>query len=220
MKKSLIALLFLSFINFTYSQEVKLTEENHYFLVGSKNALVVTIPFGNKDIIEKELRRELKDWNGKYDSGKGEYFTLQATTKAMGPKPFDAYSKIITQSDVINVVFAFDLGGAFLSSKEHSQQFREMSEEIKAFARKTSLACINEELEKENKTLSGLEKDLRSLEKDKSKLAEDIEDYKKKILDAERKIETNLQEQNKNKDDIKKQIQKISEVEKKKVNLK
>ncbi len=217
----IFSLVAISLINFSFSQEIKLFEENQFFNIGSKNSIVISIPYGVKDIVEREIKRELKDWDGKYDSDKGEFFTIQASTKAMGGKPFDAYAKIIVEADnSMKVAFAIDLGGAFLSSREHVLQYKAMSEMIKDFAKKASLACIDGELDVENKVLSGLEKDLRSLEKDKEKLAEDIEDYKKKILEAERKTETNIKEQDKNKDSIKKQVEKLFEVEKRKKSLK
>ena len=138
MKKILFSLFAFSLINFSFSQEIKLSEESQFFNIGSKNSIVVSIPYGVKDIVEKELRRELKDWDGKYDSGKGEFFTIQASTKTMGGKPFDAYAKIITESDnSMKVAFAIDLGGAFLSSREHGAQYKAMSEMIKDFAKKT-----------------------------------------------------------------------------------
>ncbi len=221
MNKLLLILVSFLSLNSFFSQDIKISEETHYFIVGSKNALVINIPYGNKEIVEKQLRKELKDWGGKYDTEKGEFRAIQASTKFMGDKPFDSYVKIIVESDQsIKLAFGIDLGGAFMSSREHGDRFKPMSDRLIAFARETSLACIDEELDNENKNLSSFEKDQKSLEKEKEKLLEDIEDYKKKIVAAERKIETNLQEQNKTKDEIKRQKEKISEIEKKKKSLK
>jgi hypothetical protein len=221
MSKFIVILVSFFSLSAVFSQDIKLTEETHYFIVGSKNALVINIPYGNKDIVEKQLRKELKDWGGKYDTEKGEFRAIQASTKFMGSKPFDAYVKIIVESDQsIKIAFGFDLGGAFMTSREHGDRFKPMSDRLLAFARETSLTCIDEELDLENKNLSSFEKDQKTLEKDKEKLLEDIEDYKKKIVAAERKIETNLQEQNKAKDEIKRQKEKISDIEKKKKSLK
>jgi chromosome segregation ATPase len=194
--------------------DIKVSEENHSFSTGSKNALVVNIPYGNKDLVEKELRKELKDWNGKYDSKGDEMFTLQATSKFMGDKPFDTYAKIISsQNNEIKVAFATDLGGAYLSSREHSQLFKSMSDEIKDFAKHAAAACVAEELDRNRDALSDLEKTQRSLEKDKKGLEEDIADYKKKIAEAEEKIKLNAQNQEKQKEAIKTQGVKVTDVE-------
>ena len=212
MKLTLLSLV-LSAVSLAQG-DIKVSEENHSFSSGSKNALVVNIPYGNKDLVEKELRKELKNWNGKYDSKGEELFTLQALSKFMGDKPFDTYAKVISsQSNEIRVAFATDLGGAYLSSREHSEQFRAMSEKLKAFARETAMNCVKEELEKNQDALSDLEKTQRSLEKDKKGLEEDIVDYKKKIAEAEEKIRQNTTNQENQKEAIKTQSGKVSEVE-------
>src|SRR4051812_8275370 len=101
---------------FFYAQEVKTNEENVSFTNGSHNAIVVTIPYGNKDIVEKALKSEMKDWGGKFNSSKGELQTTGSSSKAMGDKPYDGYAKIVSDNaDEVKVAFAVDLGGAYLS---------------------------------------------------------------------------------------------------------
>jgi chromosome segregation ATPase len=211
--KFTILSLFLSAL--TWAQgDIKVSEENHSFSNGSKNALVVNIPYGNKDLVEKELKKELKNWNGKYDSKGEELSITQAVSKFMGDKPFDTYAKVISsQNNEIKVAFATDLGGAYLSSREHSQLFKAMSDKIKDFAKETAAACVAEELDKNRDALSDLEKTQRSLEKDKKGLEEDIEDYKKKIAEAEEKIKQNVQNQENQKEAIKNQSGKVTDVE-------
>jgi hypothetical protein len=51
-------ILFISTLvisSFSQAQEVRVSEENVEFLDGKHNALVVSIPYGNKDVIEDEL---------------------------------------------------------------------------------------------------------------------------------------------------------------------
>jgi peptidoglycan hydrolase CwlO-like protein len=218
--KNLLAVAFTLILAITFGQDIKVSEETQTYSIGSKNALVVNIPFGEKDIVESQLRKELKDWNGKYDSGKGEFTSSQAQSKFMGDKPFDAYAKIIEDKGSFRVSFAIDLGGAFLNSKEHSMQFSAMSKKIEAFGRSTSLKCIEENIDKENKVLSSHEKDLRSLEKDKEDYIKDIENYKKKISDLENKINDNDKDRDKKNQEIKMQKVKVSEIEKRKQTIK
>lgn len=196
--------------------EVKVTEENYSFSVGSKNCIIVTVPYGKMDIVEKELKNELKDWGGKYNSSKGEYTAMQASVKSMGAKPFDAYARPFASGDVVKVAVAIDLGGAFLSSNAHGAQFTAMKEKLKAFAVRAGKECVAEELKAEQKVLAGYEKEQKDLEKDKETLLKSIEDYKKKISDAEKKIEENTSNQSKKKEEITKQNEKLGEVEKKK----
>lgn len=217
-----LVFIFFAFVfqNISFSQEIRISEETHYFVIGSKNAIVLNIPYGNKEIIEQQLKKELKNWGGKYDSGKGEFKSIQAESKFMGNKPFDAYVKLITESDKsIKLAFGIDLGGAFLTSREHPVQFKAMNDRLRTFAYETALACIENEIDVEKKELNSREKDKKSLEKDQNKLEEDIDDYKKKIVATERKIDKNKQEQEKVNDEIKRQKEIISEIEKKKKSL-
>ncbi len=215
--KQLFTLLLTVLSTGAFAQgEVKVTEENYSFSVGSKNSIIVTIPYGKMDIVEKELKNELKEWGGKFNSSKGEYTAMQATEKSMGAKAFDAYARPFASGETVKVAVAIDLGGAYLSSNQHSAQFSAMKEKLKAFAVRAAKECVAEELKAEQKILAGFEKDQKDLEKDKETLLKSIEDYKKKISDAEKKIEENTTNQSKKKEEIAKQAEKISEVDKKK----
>jgi hypothetical protein len=126
-----------------YSQEISLKESNASFAAGSKNAIIVTIPYSTSDFVEKRMKDELKSWGGKTSSSKGEYSTSQSQIKEMGEKMFDGYAKIINSKDGnITVAFCFDLGGAYLTSSEHKIQFNAMSARLKAFAVNTSLCNV------------------------------------------------------------------------------
>ncbi len=195
---------------------VSVSEENNNFSVGSKNSIVVNIPYGNLDVVEKALKSELKDWDGKYNSSKGEFTSMQAKLKVMGDKPFDAYAKIITSGDVIKVAVAIDLGGAFMNSNQHGAQFNEMREVIRKFALETAKECVEEDLKVESKKLENFEKDQKDLEKEKENLLNSIDDYRKKISEAEKKIEENMTNQSNKKTEISTQAQKVKEIEKKK----
>lgn len=216
MKHTIIAVFTLLSVFVFGQNEVRINEEHTTFSVGSKNSIVVNIPFANLDILEKELKRELKDWGGKYNSSKDEYTSTQASFKAMGDKPFDVIAKMIKSGETVKVAFAIDLGGAYLTSNQHQEQFNVMKDKIKAFAINASKECVAEELKTEGKVLSSLEKDQKELEKDKESLLNSIEDYRKKIAEAEKKIEENVSNQSKKKAEIAKQAEKLKEVEKKK----
>jgi len=213
-----IALLSTSVLS---QSEIKLSEEIQSFALGSKNCIVVNIPYGNKDIVEKELKSEMKDWGGKYNSSGNEFFTVQSTVKFMGDKPFDAVVKIIsTEENNFKIAFAIDLGGAYMNSREHRDQFSAMSERIKKFAKETAVKCVEKQHETNTDFLSDMEKVQRNLEKDKKDLEEDIQSYKKKIAEAEQKIKENDQTQEKQKEAIKAQKLKVSESETKLKSLK
>jgi hypothetical protein len=215
--KTITLIAALAATTFFYAQEVKTTEETVSFSNGAHNAIVVTVPHGNKDIVEKELKSELKDWSGKYSSSKGEMTTVGSTMKAMGDKPFDSYAKIMDGGEnYIRVAFAVDLGGAYLDSKMHGAQFTALKARIEKFASKAALSSIEGELETEGKVLKGMEKEKAEMEKTIESSKKDIEDYKKRIADAEQKIKDNEASVAKKSEEIGTQTTKVGEVEKKK----
>lgn len=214
MKQLFILLIAAISFNSFAQNEVKVTEESISYSVGSKNSIVVTIPYGDQEVVEKELKNEMKDWGGKYSSSKGEAQTLQSSVKKMFErKTFDSYAKVIKTDDGIKVAVAVDLGGAFMTSSQHSAQFAEMKERLQKFAVTAAKASIKENMKAEEKILSNFEKEEKSLEKEKDSHLKDIEDYKKKIADSQKKIEDNVILQTKKKEQIKDQSKKIKDLE-------
>lgn len=210
--------VFLSAVS--WSQEVKTEEKSVSFNNGSHNAVVVTIPYAKKDVVEKELKGEMKDWGGNFESSKGEYMAMQTTMKAMGEKHFDGYAKVIESGDVIQVAFAVDLGGAYLSSSQHAAQFKVIKEKAQKFGTKAATAGVDEELALEAKLLKDMEKQKSDLEKSIEDSKKDIEDYKKKIEEAEQSIKDNESNLSKKGEEISTQTTKIADVEKKKKAIK
>lgn len=204
---------------FSFAQDIKVSEENVSFNNGSHNAVVVTVPYANRDVVEKELKSEMKDWGGKYSSTKGEHQAMQASMKAMGDKYFDGYAKVIESGDQIKVAFAVDLGGAYLDSRQHSAQYKVIQEKAKKFAARAAEAGVENELAAEAKILKEMEKDKSDLEKSIEKSKSDIEDYKKRIAEEEQRIKDNESALSKKGEEITTQTGKIADVEKKKKNI-
>ncbi len=215
MKFSLAFSAILS-VSSIFSQNVVLEEKNATFTSGSKNAIIVTIPFSTVDFVEKRIKDELKNWGGKSNSSKGEFSTTLSQTKEIGEKPFDGFAKIIDSKDGnIIVAFAFDLGGAFLSSSSHKDQYNAISSKLKNFAINTSKESVSDNLKTQEKLLKEHQKNSESLEKDKVNLEADIVNYKKKIEEALAKIEQNKVDQAKKKEEIKAQEAVVVDVNKK-----
>lgn len=214
--KNLFYFAILIITSFSYSQEIKLEEKYTEFSGVSRNAICVTIPYTTSDFIEKKIKDEMKDWGGKYNSSKGEFLTTQSQIKEVGEKLFDGYAKIISAKDgIVVVAFGFDLGGAFLSSSAHKEQYTSISARIKSFAVRAAKEATEEEIKTQEKLLRTAEKEQETLEKDKVSLEKEIEDAKKRIDEAEKKIEQNKQDQEKKKEEIKNQSFQVQEVSKK-----
>ncbi|MGV3610877.1 MAG: hypothetical protein ACO1N0_08010 [Fluviicola sp.] len=193
-------------------QEVKTSNEKISFSHGSFDAIVVSIPYANKDAVEKELKSEMKDWGGKYNSSKGEYTAKEAKMKAMGEKYFDGYAKIIESGSEIKVAFAVDLGGAYLNHREHQEQHKTIESRAKKFAQNASRESVNGMIELETKALKKLTGEKEDLLKDIEDSKKDIEDAKKKIAEEEQKIKDNEAATQKKEGEIATQTTKLEEV--------
>ena len=219
MKK--IFTLALSFIAFqAFSQEV-LIKETNVNIDGSKNGFEISIPYADKKTAEKELKDLFKSWKGSFSDKKGVMKSDDCKNKKMGENTFDVYGTVVEKGEEGSTVFiAVDLGGAYLSSKDHSNQFKVMEGELKTWAIKTATVYVQEIEKQEEKKLKDQQKELEDLEKDQAKMEQEIEDYKKKIEENEKAIEQSKKDQETKKEEIKTQEGVLQEVIQKKERIK
>jgi hypothetical protein len=187
---TLVLLLFVTSIAFG-QRKIKVHEEREKFSTGSNNALVASVYESTPDDIEKAWKRLMKDYDAKM-SMKKEMFADDASIKDLSPNTCDVYAFVRKISDEENeIVVGVDLGGAYLSSSEHSSKYKVMQKIIYDFAVQTSIDAIKEKQKDAEKVLAGFEKEKQDLIRDNEKLTKDIEDYKNKITKAESDIEKN-----------------------------
>ncbi|MBI2257434.1 MAG: hypothetical protein HYU67_00870 [Flavobacteriia bacterium] len=220
---SLFSLLICLFIiNFSFSQvEIKAYEEQHTFLNGTRSSIAVDIPFGDAQVVEKQLKKELKSWSGSFYINRGEYTIVQGKHSTLGTNTINVYAKILSNSDGnLKIVFAFDLGGIFLSSNEHAAQFKNMCKELEDFAKDCSVKSLENKIINEKEKLSNTRKNLKMLEKEKEKLILDIQQYKTFIVNAEKNLENNIRNQTKTFESIQHIEVNIDELETKKKKVK
>jgi hypothetical protein len=209
----ILAITAVSFGSFAQN-EIKTTEESIPYSVGSKNSIVVTVPYGKADVVAKQLKYEMKDWGGKLKTSKTESTTFQSSVRNMfEKKTFDSFAKIITVDNEVRVAVAVDLGGAYMTSSQHPSQYGEMKERMEKFAVTAAKASVKDEVKKEQKILSTLEKDEKSLEKTKETHLKNIENCRKKIDENQKMIEENIVLQTKKKQEVKAQNAKIYDLE-------
>lgn len=187
---TLIVLLFVTTLAFG-QRKIKVHEENEKFSTGNKNALVATVYESTPDDIEKAWKKIMKDYDAKMTMKK-EMFADDATIKDLSPNTCDVYAFVRKISDEENeIVVGVDLGGAYLSSSEHSSKYKVMQKIIYDFAVQTSIDAIKEKQKDAEKVLAGIVKAKEDLIKENERLAKDIEDFKNKITKAEGDIEKN-----------------------------
>lgn len=190
MKKITLLFAALCLTTLTFGQKkIEVSESNESFSTGNQNALSITVYGAEKGDVEKAWKKQLKDIKGNVKA-KNEIFADDCRIKKMSDNTFDVYSKIEETDDGIKVIASFDLGGAYLSSGEHKEQFPFLKDLMYDFAVSETKAAIGSVIKAEEKILEELEDDKKDFEKEIENMNKEIEDYKKKIAENEKDIET------------------------------
>jgi len=133
--KNLFTMLFVILTITSFAQrKIKVHEENEKIGSGTNNALVATIYESNKDNIEKAWKKLMKDYGAKANMKK-EIFADDATIKDLSSNTCDLFAFVRKVSDdEFEIVVGVDMGGAYLSSSEHSSKYKTMEKILKDFA--------------------------------------------------------------------------------------
>jgi len=210
-----LVILFVGFValfpNSFWAQEVIINNEKVQFSSGSHDAIVTVIPFAKREVIEKQLKSEMKSWGGKLVISGDEYKVVQGKMKIFGENHFDGYAKIIETAEDTKVAFVIDLGGRYMTSVEDPIEYKAVRERVKNFGAKTATAGIGIDVDSDKKVLKSLEKEESKIERSIENSNEDIENYQKKIKQAEKDIETKKAELSAKQEEIKTQNQQLSE---------
>ncbi len=194
MKKQILTIaVAISSLQF-FAQDIKVRESNESFSNGGHNALSVTLYVTDANMVEKEWKSKMKDFGYDKSSEKSnEYFFDNVLMKELGNNTLDVYSKVVEQKSEksVQLVAAFDLGGAYLSSSEHKDKFEYVKKMMHDFAVKISKEELDDQIKAAGKVLSNLQDKQSSIEKDNKGLADDITNYNQKIKKANEQIEQN-----------------------------
>lgn len=187
----LTAFAFVAFLSVNLSAQ-EVIEAKEGMSEGTKSALVLELPKTDAKTVEKSWLKYLKDFDGKTKKKKnkktGEIFTDNAMIAAMSKNTVDIYSKVESKGEGSRLVVWIDLGGAFLASSTHPDQYGVAAEMINDFSSKISIAKAEEMLKIEDDALEDEEDKLKKLDKDTADMKSKIEDYKKKIKELEAEI--------------------------------
>jgi len=211
--KLLLLALALFQLSLFAQKKIEVRESNENIGGGSHNAMTVTVVAKEKGDVEDAIRSFMKDMDAKTSSSKGEIYGEKAKTKAMGEKYFYVYGKVEeVKGEGFKMTIAVDLGGAYLNSAEHKDQFKYIKDKVYELAVKIQKDAVGADLKAAEKLLEKYEEEQKDLEKDNKDSKEDIEDYKKKITEAEEKIKKNEENQKKKKEEIEAQKKVVKEV--------
>jgi hypothetical protein len=218
MKKTIMMAFAVSIGMAAAAQKIKIKESHESIGGGNNNALTVNLYEIDPSDAEDAFRSFMKQYDGKRSSKDGGIFVDNATIKEIGGNnTVDVYGKSQGKKGdgEISFIIAFDLGGAFLNSNDHKDQYKAAEKIVKDFAVKATKDAIAEKLKAAQKVQSGFEDDQKSLERDEKHLHSDIDDYKEKIKKAEDEIVKNKSDQDKKKAEIEAQKKVVGEIDKK-----
>lgn len=203
MKKGITFLAALLFTVAAVAQKTSVNESNENIGGASHNALVVTIYDAKPDDIEKAWKSKMKSYDAKVSSKK-EIFADNAMIKEMGGNdPIDIYARVEKVNETESkLIVGFDLGGAWLNSKDHAEKYKIAEKIVREFALSMTKEAVADIRKAAQKKLDNLKDNQASLEKKNKDLKADIESYKEKIKKAEEDIKTNENDQVKKKAEV------------------
>lgn len=173
--------------------KIEIKEQTEDIGGGNHNALVVKIFQSKDEIVLKEWKTIMKDFDAKILQKK-ELFADNALIKDMSENTVDLYAKTEMNADG-DVLFTVgvDLGGAYLTSSQHPKEFKAIKRIITDFAKDLSEKGFKEKVKLEEKALITLTKQKEFMNKENETMQRDIELYKEKIIKAEESIKANME---------------------------
>lgn len=156
--------------------KVEVQESKEKMSLGVNNCLKVYIPEANKEDVDRDLLKHMKNYNAKGDSKKTEYFYDNAEIKAFGNNLVDVYAVTEQRAGGVELKAFFDLGGAFLSSSNHPDKYKAAEEIIRKFARDEAVAAVGIQIAAAQKVLDIKMKEFDNMVKQDSALSKKIRD--------------------------------------------
>lgn len=153
------------------------------------NGFEVSLKYATLESVADKLEKQIKKWNGKPKRKGSSLIGDDLIWNDFSQHPFDIYAEIEKLSDEeVKIICIVDLGGAFLSSSQHSKQADIFKNFLKKFVKDVQKSALEERVKAEEKKLSELESKKADLTKKKNKLNEEIEECQKTIKENENKI--------------------------------
>lgn len=184
--------------------------------LGAKNSISLDIMGVPIKYVNKKWKDYAKQFKGDIKNKNDEWFSDNALIPAIGgANTVDMYAKFAENGQNTTATVWFDLGGAYLNSKDFADKYKEGEKILTAFNLSVQRDMTADQLNDQQEALKKLEKNQRNLERKNTDLHSDIEDYKKKIAKAENDIQINLKQQDDSKKQVENQRKLVDEIQKK-----
>lgn len=210
---------FLLIATFGIQLDAQVYEQYKTMSLGDRNALTMTIP-QNKDKFVSDMwsdyMKEFYNAKSKFNKKTDEWFTDNADIPAIGlGNTIDVYATVEQINDDVRIAVWFDLGGAFLSLREHYDRYPEAEKLMMRFALEVAKKSTEVQLDAEEKKLKDLENDLKKLQNGVERYQKDIERAREAIRKAEEGIAKSEKDQAETLDKIEQQKKAIDAVRRK-----
>ena len=202
---------------FSIAATAQVTSQTKTMSLGTQNALIVSIPDADEDLIEDTWKDYLKEYGKVKRNRKTKEYTADdiKISSISGAGTMDIYA----WGKDGQLISFFDMGDGFLSEETHEKAYKATEVFLTEFKHEVTREMVREELKKEEKNLSKMEKQMKGLERDLEKYHSTIEKAKERIAQAEADIEQNGVDQENKKGEIEAQVKVVEEVKEKLENV-
>lgn len=192
MKKILLLQICLTFFFLAQSQ---VTENVRTMSKGNENALSIFIEGVNKSQVVDTWNKAMKRYSRtktELSAANNELFTDNAEIKDLSENPIDIYATTLERSSGgVELVVWFYLGGAYMSSIKHPDQYLAAKKFLIDFAETAKKSALEETLVTEEKKLRELQGTQKTLVNKSDNLVQDIARLERQIEDAKISLEAN-----------------------------
>lgn len=197
-----IALLSFTILS---AQKISVSTTSEKFSTGKQDALSTTIYQSEVDKVVEAWKDFLKTFkNEKVKGSKSEVIGDNILFTDWGNNTVDVYAifKEQKKEQTVELIVAFDLGGAYLNSSTDSDKFQKAKKMLQEFAVKTTKGALSAVIKDEEKALSKLDDKQAKLEKENKSLHDDIIEYEQKITKNQKALIKNESDINQKKREV------------------
>ncbi len=196
--------------------DAQVYEQYKTMSVGDRNALTMTLPQSQEKLVSELWASYMKDFynaKSKLNKKEGEWFTDNADIPGIGlGNTVDVYAATEQIDTDVRLAVWFDLGGSFLSLREHYDRYPEAEKLMMRFAAEVAQKSTELQLVSEEKKLKELENNLKKLQSGSERYTKEIERAKENIRKAEEGIVQNEKDQTDTQDKIEQQKKAVEAV--------
>jgi hypothetical protein len=185
---------------------------------GTKPGFMISLDQMNTKESEKLWLEYLKDTKAKVkkDRKTNETVASGALIPTISASTANLYATFVERGARTEMTLWMDLGGSFLSSRQHPEKIDAFRQWMDEFQRRSKAYLVDVEVQAEEKKFNDLKKDYDQLLKEQDKLEREIRECETRINEARKTLEINNANQNSRRSDMERQQRVIEEVKQKK----